>query len=146
VTRARAPLRISDELSIPLAELTYRASRAGGPGGQHVNTSATRVELSFDVSASPSLSAAQRARILERLANRIDSAGVLRLVSGTRRSQLRNREDVTARFARLLAAALKERTPRRRTTVPRAASEARLKSKRTRSEVKRQRKPVTPEE
>src|SRR5688500_13861216 len=87
-----ALLRVTDELSIPLAELTYRATRSGGPGGQHVNTSSTRVELEFDVGASPSLGDEQRTRIQERLATRIDGAGILRLASSGSRSQHQNRE------------------------------------------------------
>src|SRR5688572_32235584 len=87
---------INDALAVPRAELRYRASRSGGPGGQHVNTSSTRVELEFDVGTSPSLSDAQRATIRERLANRIAADGVLRLASRTSRRQHRNREDVTA--------------------------------------------------
>lgn len=141
-----ALLRISDELAIPLAELGYSATRSGGPGGQHVNTSSTRIELTFDVAASPSLSEAQRARIMERLATRIDGAGILRLASAASRSQHQNREDATARLASLLGDALRERKPRRRTRVPRAAKEARLQQKKKRAEVKRRRGPVSPEE
>jgi ribosome-associated protein len=141
-----ALLRVNDELSIPLAELEYRATRSGGPGGQHVNTSSTRIELTYDVASSPALSDAQRARIMERLANRIDSGGVLRLASSAGRSQYQNREDATQRLATLLADALKERKPRKRTKMPRAAKEARLKTKKQRSEVKRRRGPVTPDE
>jgi ribosome-associated protein len=141
-----ALLRVNDELNIPHAELDYHASRAGGPGGQHVNTSATRIEVVFDVANSPSLSDDQRARIMERLATRIDSAGLLRLASSKGRSQHQNREDVTQRLADILADALKERKPRRKTKMPRAAKEARLKSKKQRSEVKRRRGPVAPDE
>ncbi|CAN5800494.1 alternative ribosome rescue aminoacyl-tRNA hydrolase ArfB [soil metagenome] len=149
-TTAQVPehalLRVTDELLIPLSELTYRATRAGGPGGQHVNTSSTRIELVFDVAASPSLSDAQRARILERLATRIDGEGLLRLASSASRSQHQNREDVTQRLARLLADALKERKARRKTRVPRAAKEARLKEKKKRGQVKKHRGPVAPDE
>lgn len=141
-----ALLRVNDALSIPLAELTYRATRSGGPGGQHVNTSATRVEVEYDVANSPSLSDAQRARISERLATRIDGSGILRLASSEQRSQHQNREDVTQRLATMLAEALKERKPRKRTRVPRKAKEARLKSKKKRSETKRRRGPVAPDE
>jgi ribosome-associated protein len=118
-----ALLRVSDDLALPLAEIRYRASRSGGPGGQHVNTSSTRIELEFDVVGSPSLTDAQRARIRERLANRIDGAGVLHLSSSSSRSQHQNREDATARLARLLADALRERKRRRKTKVPPAADE-----------------------
>lgn len=138
-----ALLRVNDDLAIPLAEISYRASRSGGPGGQHVNTSSTKIELEFDVGASRSLTDAQRARIQERLANRIDGDGVLRLSSSGSRSQHQNREDATARLAELLAEALKERKRRRKTKVPRRAKEARLKQKKKRAETKKARGPVT---
>jgi ribosome-associated protein len=140
-----ALLWVTDELSIPLAELTYHATRSGGPGGQHVNTSSTRMEVEYDVANSPSLSDAQRARLLEKLATRISDAGVLRLGSSAQRSQHQNREDVTARLATILADALKEQKARRRTRMPRAAKEARLKSKKKRAETKRRRGPVVDE-
>ena len=137
---------VNDELTVPRAELRYRATRSGGPGGQHVNTSSTRVELEFDVDRSPSLTDAQRATIRARLPNRIAADGVLRLSSRTSRSQHRNREDVTARFQRLLADALRERKPRKRTKTPRAVKEARLREKKRRAQVKKQRGPVSPDE
>jgi ribosome-associated protein len=141
-----ALLRITDTLAIPLAELDFRATRSGGPGGQHVNTSSTRVELIFNVAASPSLTDAQRARIMERLATRIDGSGVLRLGSSAQRSQYQNREDVTARFAKLMADALRERKPRKKTKVPRAAKEQRLQQKKKRAQVKKHRGPVAGDE
>jgi ribosome-associated protein len=129
-------LRISDELTIPLAELSFRFSRSSGPGGQHVQKSSTRVELLFDVTNSPSLTEAQRAQVLERLAAHLDSMGVLHLVSQSERSQLRNREEVIARFESLLRQALRRRK-RRRSTRPTATSqERRLRKKRQRSQVK----------
>jgi ribosome-associated protein len=137
-----ALLTVNEQLAIPLAELDYRATRSGGPGGQHVNTSSTRVELLFNVASSPSLSDEQRARISERLANRIDGEGVMRLASSAHRSQHQNREDVTQRFAKLIANALVERKPRRKTKVPRAAKEARLQEKKKRAQVKKHRGPV----
>jgi ribosome-associated protein len=95
---------------------------------------------------SPSLTEQQRSRIMERLQTRIDGAGILRLASSARRSQHQNREDVTGRLARLLADALHEQKPRRRTKVPKAAKEARLKAKKKRSQVKKRRGPVAPDE
>ena len=132
--------------SIPLAELTFKATRSGGPGGQHVNTSATRVELTWNVGASPSLSDEQRSRILARLANRIDDRGVLRVVESRSRSQHRNREVAADRLARLIAGALRERKRRRPTKPPRASKEARLREKRRRAEVKDRRGRVTPDD
>jgi ribosome-associated protein len=137
-----ALLRVNDDLAIPLAEISYRASRSGGPGGQHVNTSSTKIELEYDVGRSAALTDVQRVRIQERLANRIDGDGVLRLSSSGSRSQFQNREDATARLARLLEDALKERKRRRKTKVPRAAKEARLKEKKRRAKTKKERGPV----
>lgn len=139
-------LQIDEQLSIPRAELSYRATRAGGPGGQHVNTSSTRVELTWSVRDSAALTDAQRERLTMKLARRIDKDGVLHLSSRASRSQHQNREDVTARFQRLIAAALREPKPRRRTKPRRAAKEARLREKKKRSEIKHRRGPVRPDE
>ena len=132
-------LQINDSLWIPRAELTYRATRSGGPGGQHVNTSSSRVELAWDVGASPSLTDEQRARIQDKLANRINSEGVLLMSSSEQRSQHQNRESVTARFAELVAQALVIPKKRIRTRPSRASREARLDEKKKRSEVKKMR-------
>src|ERR671917_1434405 len=105
-------LLISPDLRIPLSELQYRTSRSGGPGGQHVNTSSTRVEVIWNVAGSPSLSSEQRARLLQQLATRLDTVGQLRLVSSGTRSQLRNKEDVTDRLRSTLAMALVVRKKR----------------------------------
>jgi ribosome-associated protein len=134
-------LDVAPGLRLPLAELEFRASRAGGPGGQHVNTSSTRVEVWWDVAGSPSLSEVQRARLLTRLGTRLDGAGRLRLVAGGSRSQLRNREAVTERLAELVAAALVVPKARKRTRPTRASKAARLDSKRRRSAIKRDRRP-----
>jgi ribosome-associated protein len=137
---------VDESLSVPRAELTFRATRSGGPGGQHVNTSSTRVELTWRVTDSPSLTDDQRARIAERLANRLDGEGVLRLTEGGSRSQHQNRQAVVERFRRLLADALRVPKRRRRTRPPAAAREERLRAKKRRSAVKRARGPVTGEE
>ena len=139
-------LEIDSTLSIPLGELTYRASRSGGPGGQHVNTSSTRVEVVWDVAASPSLDDAQRARLLERLATRLDKEGRLRLVSGGTRSQLQNRIDVTERLARIVAEGLHVPRARKRTKPSRAAKAARLDAKRKRAGIKASRRRVDRDE
>src|SRR6202008_3966590 len=110
----RPVVSIMPGVAIPLSELSFRASRSGGPGGQHVNTSSTRVEVWWDVAASPSLSEDQRQRLLSRLASRLDGAGRLRLVSSTSRSQLRNREDATERLCEVVARALAVPKPRKR--------------------------------
>lgn len=134
-------LDITPDLRLPLAELEYQASRSGGPGGQHVNTSSTRIEVWWDVAGSPSLSPQQRAQLLERLGARLDSTGRLRLVSSGTRSQLRNREDVTERLRSVVAAALALRKKRKPTKPSRAAKAARLEAKRRRAATKRHRRP-----
>jgi ribosome-associated protein len=133
-------LEITPDLRLPLAELEYRASRSGGPGGQHVNTSSTRIEIWWDVAGSPSLSPEQRAQLLERLRTRLDSTGRLRLVSSGTRSQLRNREDATERLRSVVATALAIRKKRKPTKPSRAAKSARLEAKRRRAATKRHRR------
>ncbi|MEA2724222.1 MAG: ribosome-associated protein [Gemmatimonadales bacterium] len=133
-------LDITPELRLPLSELEYLASRSGGPGGQHVNTSSTRIEVWWDVANSPSLNPEQRTQLLERLRARLDSAGRLRVVSSGTRSQLRNREDATERLRTVVAAALAIRKKRKLTKPTRAAKAARLEAKRRRAATKRHRR------
>ena len=133
-------LVVTPELSIPRSELEYRASRSGGPGGQHVNTSSTRIEVWWDVAGSAALDEAQRERLLARLATRLDGAGRLRLVSGATRSQLKNRAEVTERLAEVVARALHVPRPRKKTKPSRAARAARLEAKRRRSSLKESRR------
>jgi ribosome-associated protein len=134
---------ISQNLAIPADELRFRFSRSGGPGGQHVNRSETRVELLFDVGNSPSLSEEQRGRVLSRLAGQIDGQGVLRVVASTSRSQLQNRALAVARFQALLGAALRQRKRRVPTRASAAAREKRLAGKRAKSQVKELRRRVS---
>ncbi len=139
-------IRITRHLSIPEDEIDFRFSRSSGPGGQHANRSATKVELLFDVARSPSLAEDQRAQIMERLRHHIDSDGVLHLTSESTRSQWRNRVEVLRRFRSLLQDALKP-VKRRRKSQPSLSSRiARLESKRHRSRIKRLRRPVRPDE
>jgi ribosome-associated protein len=139
-------LEITPELRLPLSELDYQASRSGGPGGQHVNTSSTRVEVRWDVAGSQSLTPEQRAHLLERLRTRLDTTGSLRLVSSGSRSQLRNREDVTERLREVVAAALVIRKKRKPTKPSRAAKAARLEAKRRRATTKQRRRAPPSEE
>lgn len=134
-------IEIDETLAIPRAELSYAASRSGGPGGQHVNTSATKVELRWDVAGSPSLTDAQRDRIREKLGNRMDNESVLRIVEGGSRSQHQNREAVTERFRALVAEALEKQKPRKRTRPPRRVKEKVLEEKKQRAQKKQLRKP-----
>jgi ribosome-associated protein len=131
-------LRIVGELKIPLSEVTLRASRSSGPGGQHANVTASRVEASFDVLASSTLTDAQRELVLTRLGPRVVA------IAQDERSQARNRELALTRLAERLAKALAV-PKRRRATRPTAASrERRLQAKRRGTERKRERRP--PEE
>jgi ribosome-associated protein len=125
---------------IPERELGWRFSRSGGPGGQGVNTTDSRVELIFDVAASTTLTEQQRARVLQRLSNRLVD-GVLTVVASEYRSQLRNRDAARARLAAMLRAALAPEPPTRQPTRPsRAARERRLADKRRRMLIKRLRR------
>lgn len=133
-------IRVNDRVAIPRAELTFRASRAGGPGGQHVNTSSTRVELSWNLNTSRALDDALRERARTRLANRLDADGVLRVTASETRSQLRNREAAERRLADLVRKALRATRPRIATTPSRAAKEERLHGKRKRGEKKKARR------
>jgi ribosome-associated protein len=130
-------LTVGNSLRIPRSELSFRATRAGGPGGQHVNTSSTRIELWWHLPSSAALTEGQRESLAERLAHRLDSEGWLRLVEAGSRSQLRNRESVTARFVALLRQALRPRKLRKPTRVPPGQKRKRLEAKRQRAEVKR---------
>ena len=131
---------VSHNLSVPSAELRWRFSRSGGPGGQHVNTSSTKVELSWDLGASEALGETQRARLLANLAGRVDEVGVLRLVVEETRSQHRNREIAVERLRALLVEAVKPRKKRRPTRPTRASKERRLQAKRVRGERKQGRR------
>lgn len=134
-------LRVRPDLVIPGDELRERASRASGPGGQHVNKTSTRVTLRWNVACSAALSERQRARLRKRLATRLTQAGVLAVSAGASRSQARNREAARERLAALVREGLAVARPRRPTRPSKASREARLTSKRHRSRVKRERGP-----
>ena len=131
------PLQVTARLMVPEAELSWRFSRSSGPGGQSVNTSDSRAELSFDVARSPALSDLLRARALERLAGRLVD-GVLTVAASEHRSQLQNREAAEQRLAQLLREAVAPPPKQRRPTRPtKGSQERRLEGKRLRSQVKR---------
>jgi ribosome-associated protein len=132
-------LRVSSSLSIPLAELSWRFSRSGGPGGQHANTSDTRAEVRFDIAGSPSLGPRQRARLLERLGEEV------RVVASDERSQARNRDLALHRLAERLADGLRVATPRRATKPTRASVHRRLEAKRRQANRKADRRRPPPE-
>lgn len=135
-------LIINSSLSIPLYELSFRFSRSGGPGGQHVNRSETKVELLFDVANSPSLDESQRVKLQKQLGHLLDQSGVLHLVSEETRSQHQNRELVIARFQFLLQEALRPRKKRKRTRPSAASIQRRLDQKQRQSKKKRDRNRV----
>ena len=128
-------IRVTRSVSIPLSEIELRFSRSSGPGGQHAQTSETRVEAVFDVEASSALTERQRRRVLER------AGPVLRAVAQDERSQLRNRQLALERLAAQLREALRVRRPRVPTKPTAAARERRLEEKRRRGETKRLRRP-----
>ncbi len=132
-------IRIRDGLAIPESEITFTASRSGGPGGQNVNKVSSRVTLSFDVPASTALSEEQKRKITGRLATRINKDGVLRIVSQKTRSQDMNRNDALERFSDLLRGALTEQRSRIKTRVPAGAKERRIEEKRKRTLIKQKR-------
>lgn len=136
----RLEISIMPGVAIPRSELSFRASRSGGPGGQHVNTSSTRIELWWDAAGSPSLNADQRTLMMERMGNRLTEDGLLRLVAGSTRSQAQNKEETIDRFRQLLAKALTPVKRRKPTRPGRAARERRLSEKRAQSERKAQRR------
>ena len=135
-------LDIGASRPLPPGELEFRATRSGGPGGQHVNTTSTRVELVFDLAASPTLTDAERDRARRRLRSRLDAEGRLRVVAQDERSQYRNRRLATERFCELMRAALAPPPPPRRPSRPtRAATQERLDTTRRDAVRKRMRRP-----
>jgi ribosome-associated protein len=126
-------LPVRPGLAIPLAELELRTSRSSGPGGQHANVTASRVEAVFDVAASSVLSDAQKARVTARLGPRVTAS------AQDTRSQMRNRELALARLADRLAHALEVRRPRTATRPTKASRRRRLDAKKRRGETKRSR-------
>lgn len=133
------PLRIAEGIEIPDDELSFTASRSGGPGGQHVNKTSSRVTLRFDVAHSPRLSDEVRARLLEALRARVAADGTVRVVCQASRSQYANRKTAERRLEAMLAGALVPATPRFATKVPRAAKRRRVESKKLRGGIKRAR-------
>ncbi|MFH8884923.1 alternative ribosome rescue aminoacyl-tRNA hydrolase ArfB [Streptomyces californicus] len=131
------PYVIRGSVSLPEAELMWRFSRSSGPGGQHVNTSDSQVELRFDLVATDALPEVWKARALERLAGRL-VGGVLSVRASEHRSQWRNRETAAVRLAALLAeATAPPPKPRIKRKIPRGINERRLREKKARGETKR---------
>ncbi|MCX5438095.1 MULTISPECIES: alternative ribosome rescue aminoacyl-tRNA hydrolase ArfB [unclassified Streptomyces] len=131
------PYIIRGSVVLPEAELLWRFSRSSGPGGQHVNTSDSQVELRFDLAGTEALPEVWKARALERLASRLVD-GVISVRSSEHRSQWRNRETAAVRLTSLLAeATAPPPKPRRATRIPRGINERRLRNKKARSDTKR---------
>jgi ribosome-associated protein len=126
-------LIVTGRVRIPRAELSVRAMRAGGPGGQHVNTSSTKIELRWNVAATRALSEMQRARALERLASKLAGDGSIRITASEYRSQAQNRDAAEARLVAMVKEAIAVPKVRRKTKRPRGAEESRLDTKRQQS-------------
>ena len=133
---------VSNRFTIPGSELDVQASRSGGPGGQHANTTASRIQLRWNVRTSSSLSDGRRELILEHLASRIDGDGVLQVTVDTHRSQHRNRQEAAERLADLVRGALRPRKKRKKTRRTRSSNEKRLRKKKQRGRIKKLRGPV----
>jgi ribosome-associated protein len=140
VSDAGDAIRVTETVVIPRSELNVRATRSGGPGGQHVNTSSTRIEITWDVTRTRALTEDERARVVARLGARVSDEGTVRVVASDSRSQRQNREHAEARLGHLLRRALAVPKARKRTRAPRGAVEARLEGKRRQGERKRQRR------
>ncbi len=130
---------INEQIRIPEDELRYEFTRAGGPGGQHVNKSSTAVQLYFDVKNSPNLPNAVRNRLIKLAGRRMRDDGVLVINSREHRSQMRNREAATQRLIALIRQATIKPKPRKKTKPSKAAKERRLENKKRRSTTKRNR-------
>jgi ribosome-associated protein len=136
-----ADVQLRRGVSVPEAEFEVRVSRSGGPGGQSVNKTDSKVELRWSVDETSALTDEQRRRVRNRLANRITDDGVLILRSSEHKSQHRNREAVLARFRALVGEALEPPRTRKPTRRTRASKERRLQAKKHRGELKRLRRP-----
>jgi ribosome-associated protein len=132
---AEETLHVHRGLDLPLSEISWRATTSGGPGGQHANRTLSRVEVQFDVEASPTLGPRQRARLLQRL------GPVVRASASESRSQARNRELALTRLATKLDAGLRVQPVRTPTRPTRSSQTRRVEGKRRRAETKRQRRP-----
>jgi ribosome-associated protein len=133
-------LFVTPELSIPQWELDVKATRSSGAGGQHVNKTASRIEISWNIESSRALTDEQRELLRQRLASRLSTEGAIRVVGSEMRSQRQNRARAEQRLAALVRGALRQRKKRKATRRPRSADEARLQAKKLHSLKKKQRR------
>ena len=140
MSRLPTEIRINDHVAIPSAEIDLAYARSGGPGGQHVNRTASKVQLRWNLRASRALTEQQRAWLGHRLASRLTTDGDLIVSSERHRDQSRNVDDAVERFAGLLREGLKRPKRRKKTRPSRASKERRLQDKKKRGEQKRQRR------
>ena len=132
-------IQVNDQITIPPGEIEVTTMRSSGPGGQHVNTSDTRIRLRWNLTDSAALSEVERKRAVDNLGSRLSSDGDLIVTCGKHRSQRRNRQECMDRLAAILRRALTPPRTRRKTRVPSAARERRLQDKKKRAALKRSR-------
>lgn len=130
-------IAITPQLSIPLTELSFTASRSSGPGGQNVNKVNSRVSLHFSVTTSPSLSSLQKSQIITRLKTRINKEGMLQLHAQAARSQTVNREALLERFTKLISQSLVTPKTRKKRSISKRVIEQRLDEKKHRGHLKK---------
>jgi ribosome-associated protein len=130
---------IKDGIVIPGHELEIAASRAGGPGGQHVNKTSSRITIRWNVPQTTALNEPQKQRVLEKLANELTTEGDLIIHAGSERSQLQNKKDALEQLARKVYKALQVPKKRKKTKISKAVKEARLKEKKQRGKIKQMR-------
>jgi ribosome-associated protein len=130
---------LTDSIAIPLSELEIHFVRSSGPGGQHVNKTASQAEIIFDLGASPSIPEHDRVWLQSRLANKLDSSGRLHVTSQEHRSQRQNRSAAIEKLEALLAEAIKRPKKRKKTKPTKASVERRLTTKKKASEKKKSR-------